>query len=240
MGELEANEIHAWTVGLDVSPKAGDALECVLSCDERARAARYHSEAHRRRFICGRAALRLLLGGYLGAEPKALRLCYQTNGKPYVADLPDALSFNVAHCEGLALIAVARNGDIGVDVERVRWLEDFDELVNRFFSKREAALFRDLPWETKPEAFFNLWTRKEALLKATGGGICNSLDRVEVTFLPGEPARLLSLPSEVGVDEWTLCDLAPESGYAAALASSFSSFPILCGRFIPESTAMSL
>src|SRR5438876_41211 len=83
-----------------------------------------------------------------------------------------------------------------VHVEFVRELPDFDALVGRFFSPREAASFQSLPRLQKAEAFFNLWTRKEAWLKATGEGITRWLNRVEVTFLPGEKAQLLALPPE--------------------------------------------
>lgn len=93
------------------------------------------------------------------------------------------------------------------------------ELVHQFFSAREAAVFSKLPWEQQPAAFFNLWTRKEALLKATGEGIAHSLDKVEVSFLPGEPARVLSLPTEPWArGEWTLTELAISPASAAALA----------------------
>jgi 4'-phosphopantetheinyl transferase len=130
-----------------------------------------------------------------------------------------ALHFNLAHSEGVGVLAVTQTGQVGVDVEQVRRLLDFKELVTQFFSLREAAEFLRLEREQQPAAFFNLWTRKEALLKATGEGIAHSLNRVEVSFLPGEPARVLSLPAEPWAGgDWSLVDLTISPDYAGALA----------------------
>jgi 4'-phosphopantetheinyl transferase len=223
-------QIHVWVVDLDAVP---DIAISLLSNDEQARAGRYRFELDRRRFIGGRAALRVLLAKYIGSDPGRVQFGYAANGKPSLKHVAN-VSFNVAHCENLGLIAIAESEiDIGVDVERVRWIPDFDELVSRFFSKREAPLFTGLAAELKPAAFFNLWTRKEALLKATGEGICDALDRVEVTFLAGEPARLLSLPQGTTSD-WSLRDLAPIDGWVAAVAARSPDFRIQLSRFEME------
>ena len=214
----EAPTVHVWVVKLDVTDSVGNGLKSLLSEDELARAASYRFEIHRRRFISARGALRCLVGDCIGSEPEHLQFGYEPNGKPYLANAEDKVSFNVAHSEDVALIAIAKEGDIGVDVERVRWLPDFDELVARFFSTREARQFQALPLERKAAAFFNLWTRKEAMLKATGEGISDSLSRVEVTFLPGEPARLLAPPENSVTSDWTLRDLSCVHGYGAAIA----------------------
>src|SRR5262249_20814147 len=108
--------------------------------------------------------------------------------------------------------------EVGVDVEWIRELHDAEELVSRFFSPRESRVFHELPSEIRPAAFFNLWTRKEAWLKATGEGIGYLLDRVEVSFLPWEPGRLLRLPGWEDGASWSLLDLKTARGFAAALA----------------------
>ena len=233
--ELQKDEIHVWAVPLDVQEPFTHLFESSLSAEERDRAARYHFDLHRRRFICGRGVLRLLLSEYLNCRPDKVQFGYGSNGKPFLAAPAAAtLQFNMAHSDHLALIAVARSEELGVDVETVRWLPDFDELVNRFFSSRESACFQALLGESKPAAFFNLWTRKEALLKATGDGICNSLDRVEVTFLPQEPARLLALPDNDEVSGWILRELEPAQGYAAALAVKTRNVHLSCWEFVLE------
>ena len=129
------------------------------------------------------------------------------------------LHFNLSHSEDWALLAVTTAGPVGVDVEHVRPLRDFDALVERFFSAREKAVFLSLTKERKPDAFFRLWTRKEAWLKATGEGLGGGLDRVEVTFLPGDPVRFVALPPGGGeVAEWSLAEAPAPPGFAAAVA----------------------
>src|SRR5208282_3176253 len=115
------------------------------------------------------------------------------------------------------LVAVSHAGPVGVDVERVRPMPDAEEIAARFFSPRETAELKALPSDQVPAAFFNLWTRKEACLKATGDGITKLLPLTEVSFLPGKPAHLRSLWGDPqAAAQWTLEDLAPAPGFAAA------------------------
>ena len=181
-----------------------------LSPDEKARADRFRFDKHRNRFIAGRGILREILGQYLRASAEELRFGYSAKGKPEFAveSQGGGIHFNLAHSEDLALIAVTRIGQVGVDVECVRAMKDMDQLVARFFSARENELFQKVSAAEKPAAFFNLWTRKEALLKATGEGITRSLSLVEVSFLPGEPARLVAVAGDVEkAKEWSLKEL---------------------------------
>ena len=219
---IEGDDTHVWAVSLHVSPTALAGFAETLSAAERHRADRFHFERDRDRFIAGRGFLRRVLGCYLRVGPRTIELEYGSHGKPSLGGrfATSGLLFNLAHCEDLALLAVTRAGMIGVDVERVRTLADFDELAARFFSPRECARFRGLPPSERPAAFFKIWTRKEAWLKATGEGIAELLDRVEVSFQPGEAARLLNVPNHSAVPSarWQLHDLMPAPGYAAALA----------------------
>jgi 4'-phosphopantetheinyl transferase len=190
-----------------------------LSALELERAARFHFDHHRNRFIVGRGWLRQLLGAYLSIPADRLEFEYSPNGKPALTGsaATGGLQFNLAHSEGLGVVAIAQRVTVGIDVEGVRPLADADDLT-RFFSTREHLEFTSLPEDQKRAAFFNLWTRKEAWLKATGDGIADLLARVEVSFVPGEPSQLLRLPAPFPVASWSLCDLVPAPGFAAALA----------------------
>lgn len=224
--ELAPGEVHVWSLPLDISPRSLAGVAEFLSLDERTRAERFRFAVHRNRFIVGRGMLRAILGRYGDVPPERLRFSYGPKGKPEliapgeVARRPGgALHFNLAHSEAVGVLAVTQTGPVGVDVEQVRRLPEFKDLVGQFFSVREAAALSRLPWEQQPTAFFNLWTRKEALLKAMGEGIAHLLDRVEVSFLPGESARVLSLPAGPWADcEWSLVELAISPAYTAALA----------------------
>jgi 4'-phosphopantetheinyl transferase len=224
--ELAAGEVHVWRLSLDIGeiplPKIGE----WLSAEERQRADRFLREVHRSRFIVGRGMMRAVLGRYCDLPPERLQLQYGANGKPELAPIHGArrgggaLHFNLAHSGEVGMLAVTRCGPVGVDIEQVRNDLQFQQLVARFFSEREAAEFSKLSPEQQPAAFFNLWTRKEALLKAMGEGIGHSLNLVEVSFLPGEPARVRSLPAGLWAScEWSLRDLAISPACAGALAA---------------------
>ena len=218
---LSEAEVQVWGFHLDLPSPWLTRLHCLLSAEERARAAGFHFTRHRDRFIAGRGTTRLLLGRYLEMSPERVTFVYGPQGKPAL-DGPGPgrrFHFNLAHSDALGVLAVSRHGPLGIDIEELRPLEDMDELVIRFFSPRERAMFQKLPRSQKPAGFFNLWTRKEAWLKATGEGIAQLLSRVEVSFLPSEPPRLLSVPpgSEL-FGHWILHGLTPARGYVAALA----------------------
>ena len=107
--------------------------------------------------------LRSILGRYLNADPRHLQFSRGPHGKPVLATErgADALCFNIAHSHDVALCAVARGRDIGVDVERVREDVDVDLIAERFFSQREIAALRLLPPETRLKAFFTCWVRRK-------------------------------------------------------------------------------
>jgi len=235
---LEQSAPHVWAARLDVPAAARANFASTLSPLETERAARFHFARHRDRFIAARGLLRSLLGHYLQIVPSKIEFDYGPNGKPLLpgAFAKEQLHFNLTHSEDLALIAVARGEPVGVDVERIRTLSDADELVSRFFSVRENASFQKLPESQRPAAFFNLWTRKEAWLKATGEGIAHSLSQVDVTFLPAEPARILALPDNSGPgSDWALRELIPATGFVGAVALPDVQFSILNIQFsIPK------
>jgi len=227
--ELSAGQIHVWAFSLDRSSASHAHFAASLSVDERERAGRFRFDVHRDRFIVGRGVLRGVLGRYLGITADQIQFVYGSNGKPALSKGADEIRFNLAHSRDLALLAVARNFDLGVDVELIRPIPDAAELVERFFSPSENALFQNLPEQERPVAFFNLWTRKEALLKGTGEGIACSLRSVQVSFLPGEPARLIKVEDRPGENQrWRLHDLKPAGGFSAALAFETAGPEVSC------------
>lgn len=218
--EIAESEVHVWSVDLDVPSSRTSELFEMLSADEQHRADKFKFNDGRARYIAGRSTLRRLLGRVLKLDPSALVFRYTERGKPELdGATAGQLHFNISHSDGLALIALTRSQNVGVDVESVRAVNYGEDIAARFFSNRESAGLAALPVAERPAAFFNLWTRKEAWLKATGDGIAESLKRVEVSFLPGEPARVLNIadaPDEAA--RWTLVDLKPADGFTGTLA----------------------
>lgn len=190
-----------------------------VSDDERERAARFHRAQDRTRFVVARGFLRELLGKYLDADPA--RLVFETGvaGKPVLAGRgrePAVLSFNLAHSGDLVLCAVATGRQVGVDVERIKDNLDVLEFARSQFAGEEIAELEAWPEAERREAFFRVWTRKEAFLKARGDGLGFGLRKFAVTAGP-EP-RLLRVDGEPGAGaRWGLADLAVADGYSAAL-----------------------
>lgn len=220
---LAADELHVWCAAVDVSEDLAEELLGTLADDERQRAARYLSDPHRRRFIACRAAQRMILATYTGASAQEIEFVYSPLGKPALAASGSAagLEFNVSNSGDMALFAMARNRQLGVDVERIRDNLDHDGLSQRFFAAGERDKLRHLPEELRLQGFFDCWTRKEAFLKAIGKGLTYPLDRAVVAIGPQEPCRLLSLDGdETAAAAWSLLALHPAPGYTAAIAAT--------------------
>jgi 4'-phosphopantetheinyl transferase len=230
---LSAEDIHVWRIALEISDALLARWRETLADDERQRAERFHFEKDRRHFIAGRGALRVLLADYLGQRPEEVLFAYSNYGKPLLAPENNGsdLRFNLTHSHGLALLAVTRGRDLGVDVERLRDMErDGEPLAERFFSPRESAVLRSLPAQLRREAFFLCWTRKEAYIKAKGQGLSLPLDQFDVTLQPGEPAALLATQHDPDdARRWSMRSLLPEKGYVGALVVEGHSWRLWCG-----------
>jgi 4'-phosphopantetheinyl transferase len=206
-----------WLADLDAlaDDSAGASFD-LLSDDERARAARFVFDVHRRRFVACRAALRTLLAARLGGSPRDLRFEYGRAGKPSLAG-GSGLRFNVSHSDRFALLAVTGGAELGVDVERVRTLRDMDLVADRVFSAAERDALHQAAPEHKVEVFFAGWTRKEAYLKARGEGIV-LLQTVEVALAPGDRPRLIRVEGQPAEPErWSIEAFAPSPGLVAAV-----------------------
>ena len=217
--EISPNGLHIWRVSLEV-PWSWNFDEA-LSLDDRMRADRFRFESDRRRFCVARASLRLILGRYLKAKPGRLQFDFGDYGKPFLADsrTSQGIRFNLSHSHRLALIAIARDREVGVDIEFMRPNFVTDEVVKHFFSRAEVEAFTSVSPAFKTQTFFNCWTRKEAYIKARGEGLSCSLDEFDVSLAPGAPAALLDSrldPKETS--RWRLQDLFPAPGYAATVA----------------------
>ena len=215
---IPAGVARIWHWPLDVSALEVADLKKVLSPDEMERAERYRFDQHRNEFILTRAVLRIVLASYTAQSPESLSFDYSAQGKPALKNgLPD-LRFNVSHTEGLAVLALVREREIGVDAEKIRPQPDAQKLAKRFFSAREQLFLGKLSGDELQRAFFRCWTRKEAYIKAKGEGLSIPLHAFDVSLEEDQPAALVGTrpdPTEAG--RWTLYDLSVGQGYAAAL-----------------------
>ena len=216
---MTGRELHVWAVQLEASEARLSQCLAWLSEDERARAARFHFEQHRRNFVLGRAVLRALLASILGTPPAAIRFCYGPKGKPALEDARTLLRFNVSNSVNLAAYAFTQGCDLGIDVEALRPVPEMERIAARFFAPAEVSELMSLPQPDRPQAFFNCWTRKEAYIKAVGDGLSVPLDSFRVSLQPGAPAELLCLGGNTeAARAWTLEDFVPAPGFVGALA----------------------
>ncbi len=221
---LDAETAHVWTIRLDVPLAGMDERALTLSPQEWQRAESFHFDVDRFRFIAGRGALRTILSRYLNEDPAAIEFEYESRGKLRLGGLfaECDLQFNLAHCEDLAVLAVARGRLVGVDLEREREIADMEQVVAMICSPRQIAEFRGLRNEERTVAFYRIWTRKEAWLKATGNGITTSLEEIEPSFGADDPPRYkrVSAESPIPAHVWKLYSFVPRQGFIAALALS--------------------
>lgn len=224
--------IEIWQASLDVSPPRQVALAALLSADETAKASRYHFQADQRRYIAARGTLRELLGRYLNQNPATVEFVYGAFGKPSLKSSPvnnaPPLFFNLAHSDEAALYAVTRIGPIGIDLERIRPDFEIANIVAHFFAPEEAAILSQLPAPARNKRFFRYWTRKEAYCKALGDGFTLDPKRMNASAALASPADWFSLNWDGSPDaRISLCDLEMDTRYAAALAITEKTTPII-------------
>jgi 4'-phosphopantetheinyl transferase len=208
----------------------------LLSDDERRRAERFVFEPVRQRFVACRAALRDCLARCLNREPAELAFEYGPHGKPRLtaAQNPQGLSFNVAHSVDVALIALGRNCELGVDVESIPSAINWQGIARRFLASAEWTQLQQLPPDLQRLGFYRVWTCKEAYLKATARGLSLPLGQFAVCADPRLPARLVSADDEADAPaRWQIRTLHPAPEYAAAVMWDGPSRPVAQWTWIP-------
>ena len=219
---LAKNEVHIWRATLELPPAHLGLVRQLLGSDERARAERFGFDQNRNRYIVAHGFLRVILGSYLNCSPSEVAFTYDKHGKPWLSDSDrhgKNLKFNLARSGTMALYGVTLQRVIGVDIEEMRTDFAIDDLVRRFFSANEARCLFTLHPSQRRQAFYDGWTRKEALIKAVGAGLSLPLDEFDVTLAPGQPAALLEARWDImEAARWALraIDVAPN--YAASIA----------------------
>lgn len=199
---------------LDVPSHRLDALRASFSPREEERFQSFSTDELRSRWGTARGTLREVLGRALGCAPREVEFRYAEHGKPHLAD--PRLRFNISHSGGLAVIALG-HVEVGVDVELPRPRRS-DAIARRFFAPAEIErLFAIGDDAARADAFFRLWTCKEAFLKATGEGLSRSTRSYEIAF---DPPRLLWATGIADADQrYSVHPLAVADPYRAALVA---------------------
>jgi len=210
---LSGNDVHIWFARLDQPLICVEKFAQILSTEELAKASNFHFVRDKDRFIVSHGLLRTILANYINIEPKQLSFSYTINGKPYLTtkfSTDDDLIFNMSHSYNVALYTIVLNRRIGVDLEFIRDIKNIDQITEFFFSKSDKMMINMLPEKQKKEAFFNIWTRKEAYIKAIGGSLLTDLDK-PIGLLHAEEKRH-------NTSDWFFQTLSPVSDYIATVA----------------------
>lgn len=224
--EVEAGDVHVYAFALDLDEAELARASSVVTSEERARGDRLLSELHRRQFIGAHAGLRVILSRYCTGLPHELAIHRTAKGKPFLSEYP-SIRFNLTHSHGKSLVAVAKDREVGIDLEKIRPDVDVMSLARRFLSDRDVAFIKNGGPGQHHQRFLQAWVGREAVFKAAGTGMTLPLhcDHIElagdgtegylilgdgksdgavrpIRFLPLEPGWVGAVASE-GTD-WTV------------------------------------
>ena len=221
---VRLNEVEVWVLRPErITGGHFPAFDRVLNEEERARAMRFHFPEDRLSYICAHALTRCALEAASGTSARDFNFRIGRHGKPEIDEEPERgrLRFNLSHSRGLVCCAVTRERDVGIDVERISSNTDIDGLARQVFAADEVAYLGRLEGCARRDAFFAIWTLKEAYTKAVGRGLSLPLDGFSVCLDPlslviGQ--SLLGDPEAGNGADWHVRLARPIPGYRLAVA----------------------
>ncbi|QDR79917.1 4'-phosphopantetheinyl transferase family protein [Sporomusa termitida] len=218
---LPAGEVQLWPVSIQDFACGSKELAMLLSAEETGRMKQFRFPQDRLRFLVAHGLLRRMIGQYLNIASGRILLESGSKGKPelYGKHGQELFAFNISHSHNLVVLAFARAHKLGVDVEHIRCMPDFPEIVACFFHPQEKAAFQRHPYGARQQAFFDCWTCKEAFVKATGEGLNRSLDSFCITSNSENNNTRLNVTGEgISTASWNIAPFRPAPGYAGAVA----------------------
>jgi 4'-phosphopantetheinyl transferase len=222
-GDLDRREVRVWRASVELfqQPDVTDWFRQILSEEEGCRMARFVTPALRHLYLVSHALVRIALSSVADVPPAAWQ--YQRNhwGAPYICAplAAPALRFNLSHTQGMACCAMSLGREVGVDVEHLPRPGLSTEIAPRFFSPVEVKHLMSLSGETQDRRFAQIWTAKEAYIKARGMGLSIPLDSFSAEFPDDGEPRLATQEAEPGLGRWSLwCEAAGDDCYQAVAA----------------------
>lgn len=216
MGSEHCASVDVWFWSLDVEPAEVEHLWTLLSEAERDRAERFFQKRDRDRWIVSRGRTRELLASVVNASAVTLAFGEEAHGRPYLRDAnAPTPSFNVSHSDNLAALAVSFDARVGLDVEKIRPIDD-EEIAWALSPAERGQLSVTAP-EMRLETFFRFWTLKEAFMKGTGLGAALPLHDFDISFAGPALVRVAGSPEEPPC--WRFGETVPPGGMRAAVAA---------------------
>jgi 4'-phosphopantetheinyl transferase len=240
--KLHDSDVHVWLGFPPADQDAAllDAYGRLLSPEERLRHARFKFPGDQWSFLFAHALLRSVLSKYLAVDPGAWHFSTGEHGRPEIADATasmGALSFNLSHTQGLAVVAVTRAAPVGVDAEQRRARPAPTELTSSHFAPQEVLDLHAVPEHRRSDRFYEYWTLKEAYVKARGLGLSAALDQFCFQFEGERSVRLSVEPGQRdNADSWKLWQFLPSADHVVAVCARRAAPErqrLVCRRCIP-------
>jgi 4'-phosphopantetheinyl transferase len=214
---LSGNEIHVWQIDLETQIHNSKAYWSYLSNFERSRANNFRFEIHKNKYIIRTGILRILLSNYLMCQPNEIKFEIGDFGKPKLTN--SDLAFNLSHSKNKAIIAIALDLQLGIDIEYIDEKKEAKQIAKNFFSNEEINQLYTLEDVKLADGFFNIWTKKEAFIKAIGTGLTYPLDSFDVNLDVIEKNALTHVGTSFAkAKKWNLFSIKTFKNYKAALA----------------------
>lgn len=222
MPDIQHNQVHLWFLEDQQihDQELLDAYCALLNAEEKKRFERFVFPKHKKQFLLSRALVRTVLASYLDEAPESLVFARNAYGKPRIASFGNSpsLSFNLSHTNDLSVLAVTLDHDIGVDVEYLTRKVDILNLARRYFSTLEVEELEALQTHEFNQRFFDLWTLKEAYIKACGMGLAIPLKDFSFYFGPEGINIRFSEEREDYPDYWQFWQFLYQENFQVALA----------------------
>ncbi len=227
--QLDVNFIDVWRSRVDLPETEIRKYAKTLSQQEQERAEGFSFADKYEEYVVTRGLLRKALAHMLKQTPEAFEFEYTASKKPYLSRkyANKVISFNASHSHGQALVAVSVGRNIGIDIERIRAGVKYEKLAQRFFSEAEYTALMQCPPEQRLSAFYAIWTRKEAFVKAVGKGIAFGLSEFDVNVDPHQPPVMLATrwdPKDAS--KWLMATIKTEAGYMATVVTDGPEFQL--------------
>ena len=234
---VDSGHVDVWRIPTRIDESRLTYFESVLSEAQRKRAARLRIAEKRHQYVIAHGLTRRILGHALSVSPAEIEFSRGPKGKPYIGGelAAEGLQFNMTHTSHMALIALTREREVGIDIERVRQNLQWEKLAKRYFSPDEYKSFEVQPANDRLRVFFVCWTRKEAVLKAIGTGIGGGLGSFDVSVDPASAPRLLGNRWNGRFHgHWSMANIDTGSDYVATLVSERDEVPVRCWHVDPN------
>lgn len=219
---ISNNEIHLWFFNDDDETNSFDLLQCraLLTIEECSKVDRFKFTRNKQQYLMTRAMLRSVLSFYDGnIRPEEWQFNINEHGKPYICNssLAIPLKFNISHTEKMIVLAIVLDQEIGVDVEYFPRMNDVLEIAKGFFSTLEVEQLFALPPEQQKARFFDLWTLKEAYVKARGTGLSVQFNSFSFSFSNEGIAMIFHQEPEQQHEPWKFWQISPSDQHKIAV-----------------------